>query len=225
MGDLLISLIPTALAGAVAPVLILPVIFLLGTRNPIRNASAFAVAALATYVTLGAGVLFVVGGQVAGSEDRFSKTSSIVNVVLGGVMLLFVPFQWRRAANNDESLNKRLQALDLNGVGLAIGLGLMMPLFGAKNLLVYIACLSLIAKERVGAINSLLAMFAVLLIFSIQMLIPIALYAAVSERAARTLTAIQTWVLKHNRAISLWVSLLAGLFLLSKGITDLWLAR
>src|SRR3989304_4870222 len=109
MGDLLISLIPTGLAGAAAPVLILPVIFLLGTRNPIRNASAFAVAALATYATLGAVVLFVVGGQVAVIGDGFSKISAIVSLVLGSIMLLMAALQWRSAANNDESLNRRLQ--------------------------------------------------------------------------------------------------------------------
>jgi hypothetical protein len=225
MGNLLISLIPTALAGAVAPVLILPVIFLLGTRNPIRNASAFAIAALATYLTLGAVALFVVGGQVAAIGDGFSNISAIVSLVFGGVMLLIAALQWRSAASNDELLNKRLQALDFSGTGRVFGLGAMMPLFGAKNLIVYTACLSLIANARVGAVNSLLAMFAVLLIFSIQMVIPIALYTAVSERAARALASIQNWVLKHNRAISLWVSLAAGLFLFSRGLTDLWLAR
>jgi hypothetical protein len=53
------------------------------------------------------------------------------------------------------------------------------------------------------------------------MLVPIAIYAAISERAARALAAIQNWVLQHNRVIGIWMSLLVGLFLFSKGLVDL----
>jgi len=194
-------------------VLILPVIFLLGTRNPIRKASAFAIAALVIYMTLGALVLFVLGGQITVIGDGYSKINAIVNLALGILSLLLVAFQSRSRANNEESANKQAQALKDGGTWRAFGLGAIMPLFGAKNLIVYTACLNLIAKEQVGAGNSLLAMFAVLLIFSIQMLVPISIYAIVSERADRALAFIQNWTLKHNRTISLWAGLLAGLFL------------
>lgn len=224
MGDLLISLIPIALAGAVAPVLILPTIFLLGTPNPIQKASAFAIAALVTYMTLGAVALFVLGGQITALEDGYSKISAIVNFALGTFLLLLVAFQ-SQSKVNEESSNKQAQALKDAATWQTFGFGAMMPLFGAKNLIVYLACLNLIAKEQVGVVNSLFAVFAVLLLFSIQMIVPIAIYAAISERADRVLASIQNWTLKNNRAISLWAGLLAGLFLLSKGLTDLWLVR
>lgn len=221
MGGLLTLLVPTALAGAFAPVLILPVIFLLGTRNPLRNASIFAIAALATYAILGAAALLIVGEQAIALGDDFSRISAIVGLALGGIMLLMVPLQLRSASQKGESLNRRLQGLDFNGARRVLGLGMVMPIFGAKNLLVFVACLSIIAKEQVGTVNSLLAMLGVLLIFSIQMLIPIAIYAAVSERAARALAAIQNWVAQNNRVIGIGVSLVVGLYLLSKGLVDL----
>lgn len=225
MSDLLTVLVPTALAGAFAPVLILPVIFLLGTRNPIRSASIFAIAALATYAILGAAALLIVGAQAVALGGDFSRISAIVGLALGGIMLLMVPLQLRSAPQKGESLNRRLQGFDFNGAGRVLGLGIVMPIFGAKNLLVFVACLSIIAKEQVGAANSLLALFSVLLIFSIQMLVPIVIYAAISERAARALAAIQNWVVQHHRVIGIGGSLVVGLYLFSKGLVDLALLK
>ena len=158
MGNLLTVLVPTALAGAFAPVLILPAIFLLGTRNPIRNASILAIAALTTYALLGAAALLIVGEQAIALGDDFSRISAIVGLVLGGIMLLMVPLQLQSAPQNSEAMNRRLQGLDFNGAGRVLGLGMVMPIFGAKNLLVFVACLSIIAQAQVGAVNSLLVM-------------------------------------------------------------------
>ena len=221
MGDLLISLIPTALAGALAPVLVLPVIFMLGTKRAIPNTLAFAVAALILYVAIGAIGIFFVGGQLSVSESDTSKISAIVSLVLGVIALLVAALQWRSAPGNEKWMTRQMQSIESIAPGKAFGLGLMMPLFGAKNLMVYMVCLNLIGTARLSAADSISAMSVVLLIFAPQVIIPIVIYAMVAERAAVFLASIQNWVIQHNRAIGIGASLLVGIMMLSKGLADL----
>ncbi len=221
MGDLLISLIPTALAGALAPVLVLPVIFMLGTKRAIPNALAFAVAALMLYAAIGAIGIFFVGGQLSASESDTSKISAIVSLALGVIALLFAALQWRSAPGNEKWMVQQVQGIESIAPGKAFGFGLMMPLFGAKNLMVYIVCLNLIGAARLSIVDSLSAMAVVVLIFAPQVIIPIVIFVMVTEHAAAFLASIQNWVIQHNRAIGIGASLLVGIMMLSKGLAEL----
>ena len=225
MTDLVISLIPTALAGAVAPVLVLPTIFLLGTQKAIPNALAFAISALMLYVAIGAIGICIMGGRLSASEGDTLRISAIVSLVLGVMALLFAALQWRSAPGNEKWIAQQVKGIEAIAPGKAFGLGLMMPLLGAKNLMVYIVCLNLIGAARLSVVDSLSAMSVVLLIFAPQVIVSIVIYMMVAERAAVFLSSIQNWVIQHNRAIGIGASLLVGIMMLSKGLAELVMVK
>lgn len=221
MNGLLIALVPTALMGALAPVLVLPVLLLLGTKRAIPNALAYTAAALCLYTVIGVIGIVYVGGHLSASESDLSKVSATVSLVLGIVALLFAVQQWRSGPGKETWIAQRVKGIQSIAPGKACGLGLAMPLFGAKNLIIYIACLNLIGAARLGIGDSLIAMSVILCIFAPQMIIPIVLYAMVAERAAPFLDAIQNWLVKHNRAIGIGASVVIGLMMLSQGLSGL----
>ena len=58
----------------------------------------------------------------------------------------------------------------------------------------------------------------VLLVFAIPVLVLIGLYAAVPRRASTMLGSLQTWMRKHNRAITVVICFVFGAFFLVRGL-------
>jgi Sap, sulfolipid-1-addressing protein len=86
-----------------------------------------------------------------------------------------------------------------------------------QNLAIFVACLNLIIASGVGTEVSIVALGLVLLVFAIPVLALTGLYAAAPPRASAMLGALQVWMSKHSRAITLVICFVFGAFFLIRG--------
>jgi hypothetical protein len=72
--------------------------------------------------------------------------------------------------------------------------------------------------SSLGLEGSIAALVLVLVVFAIPVLALIGLYAAVPRRASDVLGALQAWMEKHNRAITVVICFVFGAFFHIRGL-------
>ena len=103
----------------------------------------------------------------------------------------------------------------------AFGIGMVLFPIQIKNLAIFTACVNLIATARFSPQGNIVALVLVLLIFAIPVLVLIVLYAAVPQRAANMLVSLWAWMEKYNRAITVVLCFVFGVFFLVRGFSGL----
>src|SRR5215204_1103456 len=79
-----------------------------------------------------------------------------------------------------------------------------------KNLAIFVACVNLIAATSPGPRDSAVALGLVLVVFAIPVVALICLYAARPQPASKALMSLQTWMVRHNRSITVVLCFVFG---------------
>ncbi|MFE5400627.1 GAP family protein [Streptomyces sp. NPDC056580] len=166
-------------------------------------------------------VMLVIGGQgSAGGHGQPADRVGALKLVLGVALLLFAVRMWRRRPTDvtQARLPKWMAAIDGFPAVKIFLLALLLSAGNLKNAPLTIAAAASISAsglpdgQRIGA----LALFVV--VASLGLLIPLAVYLAMRERARGTLGDWKEWAARHNVAVMAVLFFVFGLKLLGDGI-------
>ncbi|WP_336882469.1 GAP family protein [Rhodococcus globerulus] len=217
MDELIVQLLPEVAGLMITPGAIIGCILLLQSRQPVHNAVAFAAGFLVVYV------MIAVSALLGGASDPGSttpETSHGAGLVIGLIFLSIGSWtavrQPRPVAGRPRLLRELDTAHPPKAFILGVALGAINP-----NLFLMISGMSIIASSTVGVVAALLATLALLIAAFIDFLIPIGAYLALGERARTGLDAVEAWMLRNSRTLTLFVLFGFGALFTVRGVVDL----
>lgn len=220
MGSLLAQLIPTAVIGALALLPVLVVVSLLMSNGGLIKAIFFGGALTAVFAVIGIIVLATSSGA-SGSGSKGSAVTGTIIAVLGVLFVLLAVKQLVQAPDPDAPPPKFMTALDSMSAGRAAVFGLVIGLINLKQLGIYIGGVALIVHADVSAADRWVALVILLIVIQIGVIGTIAVYAAAQDWTSRELQRLRGWMVKHNRVISIVLSLVIGVLFIVKGVAQI----
>jgi hypothetical protein len=214
MSDALPGLVVLAIGDSIAPPLLLLTILFLGSQRPLPNAGALALGYFATCAVIGISGLMLFDG----AEGTVATAGRVVSATIGA--LLFVLSLRSLLGSPDPDASPPGWLASINSLSPPRAFVVRVALFPlqVKNLAIFVVCLVLIIASGLRPEGSILALMLVLVIFTLPVLVLVSLYAAAPQRASTVLEALQVWMGKHNRAITIMICFVFGLFFLLRGI-------
>lgn len=208
---------------AISPVPIVAVVLMLATPRGRVNGPAFVLGWVAGLAILGTVVLLVSSGADASSNGAPATWVSVLKLVLGAAGLLGAVAQWRGRPKGDAApaLPKWMSAMDQLGGGKALGMGALLSSVNPKNLLITVGAAAGIAQTGISAGQQAVALAIFVLIASLGVGAPVAIFFLLGERAGRLLAEMKDWMAAHNAAIMAVLFLVLGTKLIGDGISGL----
>jgi hypothetical protein len=221
MGSAVGMTLPLAVGVAISPLPIIALILLLVGPRARTSGAAFVVGWLA-----GLGVVGTVGLVVADSAGAVAsaKPAGWVNAAqlcIGLALLGLAVRGWlRRPADDDDHDPPRWMAtIDSFSVSRALMFGILFSGVKPKNLLLTLGAASLIAETGIAWGQQAIALGIFVLIGSLGVLAPVAIYVSLGANAARVLDDITTWMIRYNAVIMAVLFLVFGAVLVGDAIT------
>ncbi|HEY1716277.1 MAG TPA: GAP family protein [Solirubrobacteraceae bacterium] len=208
---------------AISPLPIIAVVLMLATSRGRVNGPAFLLGWVAGLAILGTVVLLVSSGADASSNGAPATWVSVLKLVLGAAGLLGAAAQWRGRPKGDAppALPKWMSAIDQLGAGKALGMGALLSSLNPKNLLITVGAAAGIAQTGISAGEQAVALAIFVLIASLGVGAPVAIFFLMGERAAKLLAEMKDWMGAHNAAIMAVLFLVLGTKLIGDGISGL----
>ena len=221
MTELILSLIPLAVAAALQPPQVVALVVLLQTRRGTLNGLAYIVGMIAFRFLLG-GIFWLLTSNVEEMVEteggNFSLLVGTVILVLGILMLVHALRRGFSAHGEDEAAASWLDKLqDVPPLRAALA-GVAFLALDPKDWLVDISVINLIADADMSGLNSLLAFLAYILMAQSLLLIPLILSLFLPQKTQSGLTRLTAWMKRQERVIEIVFALIFGLLFLYTGL-------
>lgn len=223
MGTAIGSMLGFAAGVAVSPFPIVAMILLLATPHGRLTGTAFAVGWLVGLGALGTVVLVVSGPADASSNGQPATWTGWLKLALGVLLLLFAARQWRHRPTSESAATtpKWMRTIDTFTAGKSFGTGVILAALNPKNGPLTIAAAAGIASTGVSGADQAVALVLFVVISSLGVLAPLALYLATGTKAVHTLESWRRWFIANNAAIMAVLFFVIGLKLVGDGISVL----
>jgi threonine/homoserine/homoserine lactone efflux protein len=223
MGAAIGDILPMAVGVAISPVPIIAIVLMLGTPRAQSNGPAFALGWLLGLSIAGGVTLALASGRAQGDGDEPATWVSVVKLVFGVLFVLFAARTWRGRPRGDQAaaMPKWMQAIDKFGSGKALGAGVLLSALNPKNLALTIAAAAAIAQAGISTGEEVGAIAVFILLGSLSILAPLAIYFALGARATTILGRLKNWMAEHNAAIMTVLLLVLGAKLIGDAISGL----
>lgn len=202
-----------AIVAALYPPALLFVAYLMANPHPRKR--TLVVLAGAVLATLAVGFTVVLILQATGPRSRGHRTvSPWIDVVLGGLMVLFAVVVARRPPRGPKAATDQRRQLGLLGLFL-VGCFMYSPTP------LYLTSLRMIAETSTSTVGTVLSVVLVAGIYMSLLEVPIVLHALRPEPTVRWTSATNTWLAEHGRTVVVIVAGGFGVYLLGAGIGQL----
>jgi len=219
MGAALIELLPLIVAAAVLPVWIIMTLFLLRGQGGLAKASAFVAGAVGVRLLQGILFGFVFGSDEAG--DRAGTVKATLLLVVGILMLIAAYKKWRKEEDPDGPPPKWMSTLGGLSPLKALGAGALLMTVAVKQWVFTLSALAIIDAGQVALVEGVLLYLLFVMGAASLMVAPILVAALAPAQAEKLLNRAQGFLERHNRVITIAVSLVFGVWFVWKGITGL----
>ncbi|MEU2774888.1 GAP family protein [Streptomyces sp. NPDC007162] len=223
MGHAVGDVLGLAAGVAVSPLPIVAIILILATPRGRLNGTLFALGWLLGLAGLGA-VMLAVGGTGGASAHKHPATwVGALKLALGVLLVLFGALQWRRRPRDPSQarLPKWMEAIDRFTPVKIAGLGLLLSAGNLKNAPLTIAAAASISSAGIPVPQQIGALAIFVVIASLGVLAPLAVYLVMGDRARGLLANWREWAARHNVAVLAVLFFVLGLKLVGDGITVL----
>ncbi|MEV7392136.1 GAP family protein [Streptomyces sp. NPDC091215] len=223
MGHAVGDVLGLAAGVAVSPLPIVAIILILATPQGRLNGLLFALGWVLGLAALGA-IMLAVGGSGSASAHKHPATwVGALKLALGALLALFGALQWRRRPKDPSQaqLPKWMAAIDRFGPGKILGLGLLLSAGNLKNAPLTIAAAASISSAGISVPQQIVTLAIFVVIASLGVLAPLAVYLVMGERAKSILGSWRDWAAQHNVAVLAVLFFVLGLKLLGDGISIL----
>ena len=222
MNSILVSLLPYIIGSAVVPLQIIITVLLL--KSPQRGAlKAIAYVTGLTFTRILQGLLFgfVLADTAVFNSNGKNPVIAAFLLVLGIVLLIAAYKKWSGVADSEDAPPKVLTMLDRLSPLQSLGLGIGIPLIAVKLWVFTLSALATIAAAQLGQPTSAIAYLLFILLAESLLILPILLRLLLPKRSKFLLAQMSDWLTRHNRPITIAVSLIFGIYFLYSGITGL----
>ena len=223
MSEAIGQMLPSAVGVAISPIPIVAVVLMLVTARGRVNGPAFVVGWWVGVALVGAIMLLVASGADATEEGEPATWVSVLELVLGVLLLLVALKQFRGRPHEGEEAKtpKWMSALDRFTPLKAAGAGVLLSGINPKNLLLIVAGAAAIAKAGISAGKEAVALIVFVLIASIGVAAPVVMYFALGDRSGPLLERLKNWMARNNAVIMGVLLVVFGFKLLGEGIAGL----
>jgi hypothetical protein len=223
MNEAIGGVLPFGVGVGLSPIPIIAVVLMLGTPRARANGLAFLLGWVGGLTLVGAIVLLVSGSADATGDDGPATWVSLLQIVLGLLLVLLAVKQWRGRPRGDEeaALPKWMQTIDHFGPGKALGFGVLLSAANPKNLLLTVGAAAAIAQTGIDAGQETVAYAVFIVIGTIGVGVPVIIYTALGERSRKPLDGLKSWMAANNTVIMAVLTLVIGAKLLGDGIAGL----
>ncbi len=224
MGQAIGDVLPLAIGVAISVVPIIALILMLITPKAKSNGIAFAVGWLLGLCVVGFGGLALAASAGLSTSSGASDGASGAKLLFGIVFWLLAVKQWRSrpAPGEDPVMPKWMATIDTFTAGKALVLGALLSGVNPKNLLLTLSAAATIAQvPGLSGSEQVIVMIVFILLGSLTVLAPLAVYLVKGARAAEVLGEWKTWLSANNASIMCVLFLVFGAVLIGKGIGGL----
>jgi threonine/homoserine/homoserine lactone efflux protein len=223
MGDVIGQILSFAVGVAVSPVPIIAVVLMLTTDRGRVNGPAFVLGWIAGLALAGTAILLLAGQADASDGGEPATWVGVLKLMLGLGLLALAVKQWRgRPADSEAAeLPNWMQKIDGFAPGRALALAVALAAINPKNLLLTVGAATTIAHAGLEAGEQAVALSVFILVASLGIGAPVAIYFALGEKSASLLGGLKDWMAHNNAAIMTVLLLVLGAKLLGDGITAL----
>jgi threonine/homoserine/homoserine lactone efflux protein len=204
-------------------VAIIAVVVMLATPNGRVNGPAFLGGWVAGIVTLGGVVLVVASGASTSKHGRQATWATVVEVVLGVLLMVVGVRQWRRRprGDRDQELPAWMKTIDQFTAARSAAMGAALSAVNPKNLLLVVSAAAAIAQTGASALDQAVALAVFSAISTIGVGAPVAIYFLVGDRATVSLNKVHGWMARQSALIVAIVCLGVGVTLLLEAFSAL----
>jgi threonine/homoserine/homoserine lactone efflux protein len=223
MGAAIGQILGFGIGVALSPLPIIAMVLMLATPRGRSNGPAFLLGWIAGIAIVGGITLAVASGSSTTSSGAPSTGASWVKILLGVLLLLVAARQWKTRPQGDSEpeMPKWMHALDSIAPIKAVGLGALLSGLNPKNLLLVVGAAAAIASTDTSTSSQIVALIVFIVIGSIGVGAPVAIYFGMGDRSASILAGLRGWMTAHNAAIMMVLCLVIGAKLIGDGITGL----
>jgi threonine/homoserine/homoserine lactone efflux protein len=223
MGQAIGQVIAFAVGVALSPVPIIAVVLMLATPKGRVNGPAFLGGWVLGLAVLGTAVLLIASGAAASKHGAPATWVSIVKLVLGVGLLLLAAKQWHGRPRGDAQpeLPKWMRAVDKFTPARSTAMGVALSAINPKNLLLVVAAAAAIAQTGTDAAAQAVALAVFILIATLGVGSPVAIYYLTGDRATKILGELHDWMARENATIMAVIYLIIGAKLIGDAITAL----
>jgi hypothetical protein len=223
MGAAIGEMLPLAIGIAISPLPIIAIILMLITPKARSNGLAFLGGWMLGLAVVGTIVLIVANTAGIATSSGPSQTVSIIKLVLGLLLLVVAwrQFTKRTKPGEDAPLPKWMRALDSFTPGRSVAVGALLSGVNPKNLILTATAAAGIAQSGIGGLQQAVVLILLILIGSIGIIAPVAVYFAMGDKATRVLDGWKTWLAANNATVMMVLFLVFGVTLIGKGISGL----
>jgi len=223
MGQAIGQVLSLGVGVALSPVPIIAVVLMLATPKGKVNGPAFLGGWVVGIAVLGTIVLLVASAASASEHGAPAKWVSIVKIILGVLLVLFAVRQWRGRPQGDASpeLPKWMKTVDTFTPGRSVAMGVALSSVNPKNLLLVVAAATAIAQTGVSAGDQAIALIVFIVIATLGVGGPVAIYFLMGDRATKILGDLHDWMAEENATIMAVICLIIGAKLIGDAISAL----
>jgi threonine/homoserine/homoserine lactone efflux protein len=224
MGQAIGQVLSFGVGVALSPMPIIAVVLMLATPKGRVNGPAFLVGWVVGLAVVGVITLVLVGDASASSKGTPATWVSLLKIVLGLLLLAQGIRRWRGRPRRaeDAKLPGWMQAIDTFTAPKAAGMGLLLSaVINPKNLVLTVGAGAAIAQTGVSTVDEAVALLVFVLLASVGVGGPVAIYYLTGERAKKILGSLHDWMARENTAIMAVICLIFAAKLIGDAITAL----
>jgi threonine/homoserine/homoserine lactone efflux protein len=221
VGEAIGQMLPAAVGVAISPLPIIASVLLLGTPRGRVNGSVFVLGCAFGTALVGTVVLVLASGASASEDGAPATWVSVLQLVLGLLLLFLALKQWRGRPRGSEAAPtpKWMNALDAFGPPKAFGAGIVLTALNPKNLVLTVAGAAAIAQTGIPAGEQAVALAVFIAIACLGVATPVAITLFVGDRAAAMLAELKDWMARNNAVIMVVILSLLGVKLIGDAIS------
>ncbi|MCF3131117.1 GAP family protein [Streptomyces olivochromogenes] len=220
MGKVLGDVLGLAAGVAVSPLPIVAIIIVLATPRARLNGLVFATGWVVGLSGLGVVMLLIGGHESADSHGKPADWVGALKLALGLALVVFAARLWRHrpVEATQAQLPRWMAAIDHFTPVKIFLLALLLSAGNLKNAPLTIAAAASISSSGLPVAEQIAALAIFVVIASLGLLTPLAVFLVLGERAKNMLGNWKEWAARHNMAIMAVLFFVFGLKLLGDGI-------
>lgn len=224
MAELILMLVPLAVAAALQPADVIAMGILLQTRRGAAKGFAF-LAGMITFRLLLGGIFWVLTSKVEETIEttggEFSIFVGAVLVVLGLLMLIYALRRVLSPYTEDQAAASWLVKLNKISLLQTAFIGFVLLALDPKDWLVDISAVDLVSNADLTGRDSLLAYLSYILMAQSLLLIPLFITVVFPQKAQGYLSVFNAWIKRHERVIEITVAVIFGLLFMYIGLEQI----
>lgn len=221
MTELILSLVPLAVAAALQPPQVVALVVLLQTKRGAVNGLAYILGMIVFRLLLG-GIFWVLISNIEKTVEirggNFSLLVGTFILALGILMLVHALRRGFSAHDEDEATASWLDKLNNVTPSRAALVGVAFLALDPKDWLVDISVINLIAEADLFGLESLLAFLVYILMAQLLLLIPLILSLFIPQKTQSGLIRFTAWMKRQERAIEIVFALIFGILFFQIGM-------